>query len=390
MKSPPDGNKQSAPAVFRAYSSGRHLPVSGPNVSPEKREQGKADFVDLPQAEVPRVLVFVEAEEEFDWGAPLSRDNVSVSNIAAQDRAQEIFARHGVVPTYLVDYPVASDEAAARLLSGYQAQGLCEIGAHLHPWVNPPLEEAVTARNSFPGNLPPELEREKLYQLTSKIEENFGQRPRVYRAGRHGVGPWTGSVLEDFGYAVGTSVMPYTSFDHKGGPDFRRFEPRPYWFGERRPLLELPLTVGFSGLLAAVAPALFPRVSNDWGRALQLPELLARFGLLERIGLTPEGADHAAHRRLLDSLLARGCRIFCLTYRSSSLVPGHTRHVRSDEDLATFLATIDRTLGHLLGALGGRASTATALYDELSGKYLASGMVRAGWQYRSALPDPAG
>ena len=390
MKSPTDGSKQPAPSVFRAHASGRHAPVSGPNKTAEALDHGNADFIDLPAAEAPRVLVFVEAEEEFDWGAPLSRDNVGVSNIAAQDRAQEIFAKHGVVPTYLVDYPVASDEASVRLLGGYQSQGLCEIGAHLHPWVTPPLEEAVTARNSFAGNLPPELEREKLYQLTAMIERSFGQRPRVYRAGRHGVGPWTGSVLEDFGYAVGTSVVPYTSFDDKGGPNFRRIEPRPYWFGERRPLLELPFTVGFAGLLAFAAPALFPRITSDWARELQLPELLARFGLLERIGLSPEGADHDAHRRLLDSLLARGCRIFSLSYRSSSLVPGHTRHVRSDEDLAAFLETIDRTLDHLLGKLGGRATTATGLYDELSGKYLAPAMVRAGWKNRPALSDLAG
>lgn len=328
-------------------------------------DQKDADFVDLPESEPPRVLVVIDTEEEFDWGAPLSRDNTSVTSIMAQVRAQEIFAKHGIVPTYVVDYPVASDERAVDCLGGFLAQGQCEIGAHLHPWVNPPFDEPVTARNSYPGNLAPALEREKLHRLTEKIEESFGARPRVYKAGRYGIGPATGGILEDLGYAVGASVVPHTSFTDDGGPDFRAFEHRPYWFGERRRLLEIPLSVGFAGHLASWGPALFPYVSGEFGLQFRIPGILARLGLMERIRLSPEGADHNEHRRLLDSLFKQGCRVFSLTYHSPSLEPGHTPYVRTDDDLSRFLEVVDRTLGYMMKELGGRATTATALRRDL-------------------------
>ena len=48
-----------------------------------------------------------------------------------------------------------------------------KIGAHLHPWVNPPFVESVSNYNSYPGNLPGALERAKLHKLTSRIEQSF-------------------------------------------------------------------------------------------------------------------------------------------------------------------------------------------------------------------------
>ena len=49
---------------------------------------------DLP----PQLAVIVDTEEEFDWGRPLARGNTRVASIAAQHRAQEIFAKYDLVP----------------------------------------------------------------------------------------------------------------------------------------------------------------------------------------------------------------------------------------------------------------------------------------------------
>src|SRR3546814_2965076 len=53
----------------------------------------------LPVDHPPLLLVVIDTEEEFDWHLPHSRDNTSVSAIAAQGPAQQIFARHDIVPT---------------------------------------------------------------------------------------------------------------------------------------------------------------------------------------------------------------------------------------------------------------------------------------------------
>ena len=307
-------------------------------------------------------MVIVDTEEEFDWSAPLSRANRSVNSVAAQSAAHEIFAKYGVVPTYVVDYPVAVTESSIRVLTDLLKAGVCEIGAHLHPWVNPPDVEDVNAFNSYPGNLPADLEREKLEILSAAIENNIGFRPRVYKAGRYGLGINTAAILKETGYDVDLSVVPYTSFAADGGPDYRTFGASPYWFGAKRKLLEIPLTCGFAGVLATSGPRAFPALSSDLGMKLRLPGIAARLRLLERIRLTPEGIDHAAHRRLINSMLAEGHRVFAMTYHSPSLQPGNTPYVRDKADLKAFLGTLRRTLDYFLNEIGGKATTPGALF----------------------------
>lgn len=313
----------------------------------------------------PLLLVVVDTEEEFDWSRPHARENTSVTAIAAQGLAQEIFARHGIVPTYVVDYPVASTPAAAEVLKSFSERGECRIGAHLHPWVNPPHFEEVNAWNSYPGNLPPELEREKLECLTDTIGEAFGARPVVYKAGRYGVGPATAQILQDLGYLIDASVVPFTSFADDGGPDFSSFGFEPYWFGSDNQLLEIPLSCGFYGRFRSLGSSLFPRIAGPLGMRLKLPGILARSGLLERIRLTPEGVDLAANLRLARSLHEQGCRIFTLTYHSPSLVPGMTPYVASEAELAAFLDTLDAVISFFYENLGGRPSDPQEVYDIL-------------------------
>ena len=45
----------------------------------------------------------------------------------------------------------------------------------------------ISNRNSYPGNLPMVVEYDKLLALTNNmLEDAFGDRPRIYRAGRYG------------------------------------------------------------------------------------------------------------------------------------------------------------------------------------------------------------
>lgn len=319
----------------------------------------------LPEGSPPLLLVVIDTEEEFDWRQPHSRANTAVTSIAAQGLAQDIFSRYGIVPTYVIDHPVASDSAAVGVLRGFYDLGACRIGTHLHPWVSPPHSESVTAFNSYPGNLPAELERAKLESLTTAIATAFGAKPTIYKAGRYGVGPATAGILEALGYKIDLSVVPYTRFTNDGGPDFSACGVDPWWFGTHGDLLEIPLTCGFYGLLRQAGPALYPRISGTVGMRLRLPGILARSNLLERIRLTPEGIDLQANLRLVRSLYQQGRRIFTLTYHSPSLVPGMTPYVTSQAELAQFLATIDGVCAYFFEELGGRASDPQGIHDLL-------------------------
>ncbi len=332
---------------------------------------GPGQFADLSRlGDAPRLLIVIDTEEEFDWSRPLSRDNTAVTAIAGQARAQEVFARHGVVPTYVIDWPVATTDAAIAALKPFLDDGACVIGTHLHPWVNPPHEEPVSPVNSYPGNLAPRLEHAKLARLTAAIAANFGRPPVIYKAGRYGVGPSTPAALAALGYRIDVSVVPYTAFTADGGPDFSDLSDTPYWIdpGEGQPpLLEIPLSTGFAGRFAAAGPQVYPRLFEPAALRLHAPGVMARLRLLERIRLSPEGAEFAALRRLTRAMLAAGTRVFSLTYHSPSLVPGHTPYVRTGAEVQSFLSTIDRYLRWFLGDLGGRPSTPEELYRLFGG-----------------------
>ena len=305
----------------------------------------------------PKLVVVVDAEEEFDWNAGFCRSATGVSHMRHQDRGQSLFERYGIRPTYVVDYAVASQEAGFRQLREWLEDKRCQLGAHLHPWVNPPFDESLSAFNSYPGNLPNTLERAKLAELTDTIERNFGCRPTIYRAGRYGIGPMTGAILDELGYEIDTSVVPFTDFARDGGPNFVGFPTDPYWFGPKERLLEIPLTVGWCGALRNQANELYAPLTSRLGMKLRLPGVFARLGLLERIRLTPEGMNFAELKRLTDALLRAGRRIFVLSYHSPSLVPGNTPYVRTGTELEQFLARIDRFCDYFLGRCGGEASS---------------------------------
>ena len=312
----------------------------------------------------PELLVVVDTEEEFDWTAPLSRDAVATRSIPAQARAHAIYDRLGIVPTYVVDYPVATDPVAAGFLRSLRDEGKAEIGAHLHPWVTPPHLEAVNPLNSYHGNLPPELERAKIEAITDAVQRAFGESPTVFKAGRHGFGPNTAALLVEFGYRVDCSRLPHADLTRDGGPDHRDAPAHPYWLDRPGGLLEVPPTVGFFGAAAGLAPRFGGLFDSVRAERFRLPGLLARSGLAVRSRLTPEGVSAAEQCRLIESMVRRGHRLFSLVYHSPSLAPGHTPYVRSEADLATFLAAIEQVLVFFRDRIGGRFTTVSRVYED--------------------------
>lgn len=305
----------------------------------------------------PELLIVVDTEEEFDWSKPFSRASIGTRSIPAQARAHEIYDRFGIVPTYAIDYPVATDPEAVRFLRGLRDAGKAEIGAHLHPWVTPPYVEEVNARNSYQCNLPPALERAKIETLTDAIERGFGERPTAFKAGRYGFGPNTREVLVDLGYRIDCSFVPHTDFSTDGGPDFRGTRDVPHWLDAGGGLLEIPLSTGYFGALTGLAEKAAWLFDNPGAEALRIPGVLARAGLVARSRLTPEGTPAAEQCRLIAAMARRGHQVFSLTYHSPSLEPGHTPYVRDEGDLREFLRSIETVLRFFRDELGGRFTT---------------------------------
>ena len=293
-------------------------------------------YLKLPDSFGRRVAVFVDTEEEFDWSKPHSREERSTRAGESLPIVHRRLRGYGVDPVYLIDHPIATDPRCVATLREFQERGECTIGTQLHPWVNPPFDEEVNASNSFPGNLPRELERAKLLRLTETIEAAFGRRPDVYRAGRYGVGPNTSDLLAELGYRFDVSVRSLFDYSGEGGPDFSRIKPLPYLVGDGG-LVEIPLTSAFVGALRGSGNDLYPTA----GKVPRLRGVLARSGLLNRVALTPEGMPLAEVLEAVDRLIDDGLQLFSISFHSPSVEPGNTPYVRDAKDLERFYAWWD-------------------------------------------------
>lgn len=290
-----------------------------------------------------RFAVFVDTEEEFDWNAAFHRDARSVTAIGALPDLHARFAARGVPLTYLVDHPVATSPAAVDTLRRLIEDGSGAIGAHLHPWVNPPHEEAVDRRHSFAGNLPPALEAAKLDVLGEAIERSFDVRPRIYRAGRYGIGPATLTALVARGYLIDTSMRSGFSYVGEGGPDFRAIDNHAFRTGPDDAILELPLTTIYVGGLRRGGEGLYDRL----GRVPKGRGVASRLSLMERVALTPEQVPLRAVLRAIDRAVSDGVRLLNFSFHSPTIVPGMTPYVRDQQDLGRFHAWWDAVLDRL-------------------------------------------
>jgi hypothetical protein len=324
------------------------------------QENGQASLlprfagVRLPVSEPPRLIVVVDTEEQFDWSAPFSRSKTAVTAMQSIDRVQTVFDRYGVRPSYLMDYPVATQPDGYQPLQAIFKAGRCTIGAHLHPWVTPPHDEVVSSQTSYTCNLPVDLQRAKLAAVVDAITSTF-ERPRVFKAGRYGLGRDTVRLLDELEFQADNSVNPRMDFRTDGGPSFASADVRPFFLTPR--LLEFPCTNEYVGWGGPLGPSLHRMASLPAMAPLRAVGILARTCCVNRIMLSPEGNSFEEMRRLTKALVSRGERSFTLSFHSPSVEPGHTPYVQTAAELTSFLDCIDRYCEFFFRDLGGVPTT---------------------------------
>jgi len=324
------------------------------------------------RSDAPTLIVTVDTEEDGAWDGVFTAHGHTVRNLRGLRRFQDCCGRHGVRPTYLVDTPVLADDAAVEMLGDFQETGRCEVGAHLHPWCAPPLEESPGAENSFMCNLPERLQREKLTRLTDEIERRFGRRPTSFRAGRYGLDAVGARVLKELGYVVDSSVISFLDYSSQGGPDFRRAPYRPYRIGgddltvedPAGTVLEVPVSVGFSRQGFRRAQRIRQWAERPALRPLRLTGILDRLNLVRRIKLSPEQADANRMRQLVDACLAEGARSVVMMLHSASLVPGCSPYVADAAGLERLYDDLIATWQHSLSSRGMTSRTLTEFATE--------------------------
>jgi peptidoglycan/xylan/chitin deacetylase (PgdA/CDA1 family) len=299
------------------------------------------------------LVVTIDTEEEGRWTSSYPPTGNTCRNIARLPRIHGIFRELGVVPTYLVDYPVATDREACDVLCGFVAEDRVEIGAHVHPWCNPPFDGGAAAQENAPAatyihTLPPAMQKAKLERLCDAIERAFGTRPSSYRAGRWGFDRTSVPVLEELGIRVDTSINPLWWDPAQSALGFVRAPLGPYRIdrddvcrpGDSR-LVEAPAT----GLVVGPHGPALEKMIRAIGPLRGLRRVWRKAGLRF---LKPEDFSFEEMRGAVDAMAARGLRFFNVTFHSSVALPGATPYVADEAELDRFCDRLERILEHIV------------------------------------------
>ena len=287
-----------------------------------------------------KLIVTVDTEEDR-WGN-VRASHYGVENIGALLDFQKLCDEMGVKPTYLVTYPVVTDESAAAILRALLEHANCEVGAQCHTWNTPPFEEPESKRNTMLSNLSQDLQHKKMAVLRDAIERHLKISPVSFRSGRWGYSQSVATNLVKLGFKVDSSITPFTDWASVGGPDFSTVGPRAFRFspddifhespdGE---LTEIPVTIGYVGWL---------NFDMRWSNAVQrvaqrkrfaparVAGILSKANVIRKVWLSPETSDVTDMIRLARHLQRQGYRFLNLTFHSPSLRAGLTPFVRTQQ-----------------------------------------------------------
>ena len=295
-------------------------------------------------------LVTIDTEEEGLWGGNYQRHpECPVQNIQYLPRFQDFCNTLGIKPTYLIDYPVVANPDSRMILKKLVNEENCEIGAHLHPWCNPPYEEEINARNSYVNNLPKELQYEKLKVLTEAIVEKIGVTPISYRAGKYGFDTSTVPILEEMGYRVDSSIVPLRNNRREHEPTFGLVSLNPYFLDAENiekkgnsKLLEVPITVDFTRRIPDFLKKIYPNLPD-----IGLRRLMRILGNIDLVWLRPSYASLEQMQLLANTVLGNGAVLLNMMFHSSELMPGASPYNKTDEDVQNFLKKIENLFFYL-------------------------------------------
>lgn len=290
------------------------------------------------------LLVGIDTEGDNQWDAA-SRANQRFENIYALPRLHALFARHGVRPTYVVTYPVATDPRSREVLRTLAAGGDCEIGAHHHAWETPPCSEEDVRRHPYASQLPRNQFAQQVRTLTEAIAAVVGAAPTSYRSGRFGFSADHTSTLERAGYLVESSVAPLFYETHKGGPEFVEARLKPYFLAYDSPteagssnVLEIPVSAALSRSLPRFLQYAYARAPRPY----TTKRILRALKLVRMRWLRPSYSSLEDMVSLARDLHGAGEPVLNLLFHSSEAIVGGSPYSRTTSELEAFCERLER------------------------------------------------
>lgn len=312
----------------------------------------------------PRLIVVIDTEE--DWLAE-HLPKAPITNVASVADFQATIADPlGIRPLYLANYPVASDPHSQAMFRELIASGVCELGSHVHNWNSPPFTDEDVRVRSYHTDIDPELEKQKIADVTHLINDHIGVQPVCFRGGRWGVNGRTIRSLQELGYRVDTSVHPVTDFtDSDGGPDYFGAPLTPYFpstddhltpdpnADPANAILELPVTIGFSRPpFEARRRRLQSLYNSALARRCRLVGLSDLLGFTRRIKLSPETATFADMKTLASACISEGHDLLHLTFHSCMLAVGTSPYSMTARERDERIAHLRDFLSYAINDIG--------------------------------------
>ena len=293
-------------------------------------------------------VLSVDTEEEWDWDGPFPNKIISVDNVDHLPAFQCQLNDLGLKISYFLDYAVMENAHSRDLLADlYKANPGIEYGAHLHPWVTPPVVSVDTEADSHIVNLPIGIVSEQLRFLTKTITELIGRQPTSFRSGRWGINDDILRALAEQGYLVDSSIYPFYENDWFSCANYDSWPLAMSYLGTNPELIELPVTAGFNHRPFAKAQRLHKTFENSvWSRFRVIGALWA-LTLHRKIYLSPELSTASDMIALCKQMLQLECPVIHMYLHSSSLLPGSTRYVQSERDKSRLMRRIESVLGFL-------------------------------------------
>lgn len=301
-----------------------------------------------------KLIITIDVEED-NWGT-YDKYNYSVNNIENIPELQCLFDKYGIIPTYLINYPVANNATAIKTFKEILKYDECEIGTHIHPWNTPPFYSQDGEKYSFLCSLPEDVQYNKLRCLHELIKDTLNVSPVSFRSGRWGFNEVVAKNIYKLGYRYDTSITPFTNWTKIGGPDFSNKDFTPFYIfkhqgdnGNESFLLEIPATIGYRGLLSRdqkITNRIHDRIHINANKYMKFNYIMRKLNIYEKIWLSPESSTLEEMILLTESI--KNISIFLnVFFHSGSLLAGNTPFVPDDKAQRKFFRKIDLYLQYI-------------------------------------------
>lgn len=309
---------------------------------------------------MPQIYFTISIDVEPDctptwrYSDPLTFDGVhsGICNVL-----QPLFNKLRVKPTYLINNVVLEDNDS--IASFESLSGAFELGTHLHPeFIEPHKQFFNYAGKKGEANCcsyEPDIEFQKLKNITELFRQKFKYEPTSFRAGRFSAGVNTMNALRSLNYYVDSSVTPHITWSDKTREkpvDYTKANEQPYWIkkngyleavSQERTLLEVPVTIN----------------------------LQKRWLIREQVKwLRPVYSSSKDFKKIIDNYLRRYQHektiVLNMMFHNVEVLPGISPYVQKPQEAKEYLEQIQFFVSYVSN-LGGRSVGLSDLYQVFKG-----------------------